>query len=361
LRANRKEPQCTPAEIDRLRNELRLATAETEKAQARAEETLAPVQASLLRANSELEGLRTELGSLRRAKHELEDEFELLQAQLDAAHEGVHHRNRLIDERGAELAGATALIGTLQSALETSRREHAEMQLAEVRLFRQLAPWIFKPTARNLRLLKTYRALRHSNEFDPCFYYIELSGRRADAHWILSDISSPTAGENGVIRTGRSIRSPTSARRPDVATAGVNPLLHYIRYGRYEEAAPSTEEQATQGTENSLNETAAAIPEVPSPDADDPPPVREGTTAVIDGEAPDGDDAIPFPAVKDAGERLFGETAAIAHLEALRSQGLSYLLLPNGSVEWLSKRVGFKRYLSTHYPKLSTAKERDAL
>ena len=109
------------------------------------------------------------------------------------------------------------------------------------------------------------------------------------------------------------------------------------------------------------SETATAIAERPSPDADDPPPVREGTTAIIDGEALDGDDAILFPAVKNASERPFGDTAAIAHLEALRSQGLSYLLLPNGSIEWLSRHVGFQRYLSTHYPKLSAAEERDAL
>ena len=47
-------------------------------------------------------------------------------------------RDRLIDERRAELAGATELIRTLQSALEASRRGHAEMQLAEVRVFRQV-------------------------------------------------------------------------------------------------------------------------------------------------------------------------------------------------------------------------------
>ena len=43
----------------------------------------------------------------------------------------------------------------------------------EVRRFRQLAPWIFKPTAHGTSdFLKTYRALRRSNEFDPCFYYV---------------------------------------------------------------------------------------------------------------------------------------------------------------------------------------------
>ena len=141
----------------------------------------------------------------------------------------------------------------------------------------------------------------------------------------------------------------------------MNPFLHYIRYGRYEEAAPSTEEQTTPATENLPSDTATAISEVPSPNADDPPPVQEGTTAIVDGEALDGDDAIPFPAVKNASERPFGDTAAIAHLEALRSQGLSYLLLPNGSIEWLSRRIGFQLYLSTHYPKLSAAEERDTL
>jgi len=360
LRAESQRAGLHAAEIDRLRNELHLATAETEMIQTRAEETLAEAQMGLMRTTSELEGLRAELGSVRRAKYELEHEFELLQAQLHAAHEDVHHRDRLIDERRAELAGATELIETLQSALETSRREHAEMQLAEVRRFRQLAPWIFKPTAHNLRFLKTYRALRRSNEFDPCFYYMsyqDVARARMDPlrHFIAHGWREGR-DPNQTFDTDAYLE-----RRPDVAAAGVNPLLHYVRYGRYEEDALSTEEQATPSIQNSPSETATVISEVPSPGADDRAAVREGTTAVINGEASNGDAAIPFPAVKDASERPFGDTAAIAHLEALRSQGLSYLLLPDGAMEWLSQRFGFQLYLSTHYPSLSAAEERDAL
>ena len=213
MRAESERADCTPPRLTGSGMNSTSRSAETEKTQARAEETLAEAQTGLVRTSSELEGLRTELGSVRRAKHELEDGLEQLQAQLHATHEDVHHRDRLIDERRAELAGATALIGTLQSALETSRREHAEMQLAEVRLFRQLAPWIFKPTARNLRLLKTYRALRRSNEFDPCFYYMsyqDVARARMDPlrHFVAH------GWKEGRNPTVPSIRSRTSSAVP---------------------------------------------------------------------------------------------------------------------------------------------------
>lgn len=359
LQAVSERAELQDAELERLRNELQLATAETERLQAQAEEKMAPMQAGLVRANSELERLRAELGSVRGAKHELEDALEQLQLQLHAAYEGMHLRDRLADERQAELADATALIGTLQSALETSRRGQAEMQLAEVRRFRQLAPWIFKPTAPNLRLLKTYRALRRSNEFDPCFYYMSYQDVALARMDPLRHFVAHGWGEgrnpNGTFDTDSYLE-----RRPDVADAGVNPFLHYIRYGRYEEAGASIEGRTPPAIDTSAGETATASPEVPSPD-DDRPSVREGMTAIVHGEAHSADGAIPFPAVENAAERPFGDTAAIAHLEALRSQGLSYLLLPGDSIEWVSRRSGFQRYLSTHFPKLSADDEQDAL
>jgi GT2 family glycosyltransferase len=354
------------AEIDRLRDELQFATADAEKAQARADQRLGPLQTGLVRANSEIEVLRNELGTVRRAKHELEDGLEQLQSQLHASHDGVHERERLLDERSAELADATAVLadattlnGTLQSALETSRREHAEMQLAEVRRFRQLAPWIFKPTPQNLRLLKTYRALKRSEEFDRCFYYMSYQdvarARMNPLRHFVAHGWKERRNPNRTFDTGSYLE-----RRPDVAAAGLNPLFHYIRYGRNEEAAAASEEQALPDIAHAPREIAQTVSKV-SLLAADTSSVREGTTAVVYGEELDGDDSIPFPAVANANERPFGDTAAVAHLEALRSQGLSYLLVRGASADWLSGRVGFRRYLSTHYPKVPAPDPSDAL
>ena len=90
-------------------------------------------------------------------------------------------------ELEAALDAHRALLHVLQSV--TNRRTSRRRTLS------QLGSWLFPPTPRKLSYLRRYLALRRSGEFDVDSYLLA---------------------------------------NPDVLAAGINPLMHYVQYGRQE-------------------------------------------------------------------------------------------------------------------------------
>jgi hypothetical protein len=86
--------------------------------------------------------------------------------------------------------------------------------------------------------------------------------------------------------------------------------------------------------------------------------IPSGATVLVAGK---GDDALlrlgdsrgfHFPSDDDgryAGYHPAGDTAAIAHLEALRARGADHLLLPKTTLWWLDHYHGFRRHLEDRY------------
>jgi hypothetical protein len=69
----------------------------------------------------------------------------------------------------------------------------------------------------------------------------------------------------------------------------------------------------------------------------------------------DGARGVHFPSAPDgryAGYHPSGDTAAIAHLEAMRAQGADHLLLPATTLWWLDQYQGLRRHLEERYEPL---------
>lgn len=168
------------AERSRLLSELEVARTELETA-----------RSEVARLHTELEALKSEAASERAAFDVLRDagraEENRLAAELETARthpKGLAaHTSRL----EAELAAHRALLQTLQSV--TKRRSSRRRTLS------QLGTWLLPPTRTKLNYLREYLRLRRSGEFDVDSYLLA---------------------------------------NPDVLAAGINPLMHYVQYGRRE-------------------------------------------------------------------------------------------------------------------------------
>jgi hypothetical protein len=69
----------------------------------------------------------------------------------------------------------------------------------------------------------------------------------------------------------------------------------------------------------------------------------------------DGARGVHFPSARDgryAGYHPSGDTAAIAHLEAMRARGADHLLLPATTLWWLDEYQGLRRHLEERYEPL---------
>ncbi len=179
-----RESAARQAEVDNERTRLRheLETARTNFENARAEVEFAHNELQMLRseAASEREALSAEHGVVRAEADGLVAELESARAHAD----GLAARTAELE---AALGAHTALLHRLQSV--SGRRT------SRWRTLSQLGTWLLPPTPRKLNYLRQYLALRGSGEFD------------VDAYLLGNH---------------------------DVLTSGINPLMHYVEYGRRE-------------------------------------------------------------------------------------------------------------------------------
>ena len=170
---------------------------------------------------TDLEAARTEVETARSDVALVRNEFEKLKS--DAASEratviaerdaGRTEEERLVAELEAarthteRLAAGTA---ELEAALDEQRallhalRSVTKRRNPRRRSLSQLGTWLLPPTPRKLNYLRRYMFLRWSGEFDVDSYLLA---------------------------------------NPDVLAAGVNPLMHYVEYGRAEGRQPFAEVQ----------------------------------------------------------------------------------------------------------------------
>lgn len=142
-------------------------------------------------ARNELNSLKVEAASERAALISERDAASAREARFRAELEAAHDRTERLEAETAELEvalqGQRALLGVLQAV--TNRRSLRRRSVS------QLGTWLLPPTPRKLRYLRQYLLLRRSGEFD------------ADSYLLAN---------------------------PDVIKAGLNPLMHYVEYGRSE-------------------------------------------------------------------------------------------------------------------------------
>ena len=168
------------ADLTRLLNELE--TARTDLENARSEIEL---------VHNELETLKSEAARGRAAfsaeRHAAQTEQDRLVAELEAART---HAEWLV-ARNAQLEAAFGAHGALLDAVQsvTGRRTTRRRSLSH------LGTWLLPPTRTKLGYLRRYLALRRSGEFDVDSYLLA---------------------------------------NPDVLAEGINPLMHYVQYGRAE-------------------------------------------------------------------------------------------------------------------------------
>ena len=168
------------AELTRLLNELE--TARTDLDNARSEIELVHNEREMLKsaAASERAAFSAEHDAAR-------TEQDRLVAELETARTHANGLAAHTAELEAALGAHRALLHSLQSV--TNRRTSRRRTLS------QLGTWLLPPTPRKLNYLRRYLALRRSGEFDVDSYLLA---------------------------------------NPDVLAAGINPLMHYVEYGRQE-------------------------------------------------------------------------------------------------------------------------------
>lgn len=249
------EAEQLRAERDGLREEVERVRAELTAA---ADELLAVADAELETSRAERDRLQAAVDEALEEHGELFLLLERVEAERDTAQAGeVRLRDELRTAR-AQAERLEADVVDLRAALNAQReRLHALQRVTRRRVPRrrtlsQLASWLLPPTPRKLNLLRLYLVLRWSGRFD--------------ADWYLL--------------TNR-----------DVAVAGVNPLMHYVEYGRREgrTGRPSRE----LGSLDEAPARPALEPGSPSTIAVDPAVAREFDAAFYRERYPDlsGSDA----------------------------------------------------------------------
>lgn len=236
LEASRAERRRLQAEIvDALEEQgqllvlvehLEAAVAKAEAARSEVERGLGDLENVKAEAEHERAALIAERDSARTEAARLVAELEVVRARADRLATGT-------GELEATLQAQQALLHVLRSM--TKRRSLRRRSLS------QLGTWLLPPTPRKLNYLRRYVLLRWFGEFDIDSY-------------LLSN--------------------------PDVLVAGINPLMHYIEYGR-EEGRGTGENvgrpNGTVGTDTSSLDAAlqqaeqfpSPTVEIPSADADD--------------------------------------------------------------------------------------------
>lgn len=177
----------TRAEVQRLSGRVR--TAEEEATAARAERD--SIGRELEIARSEAARLAAAAAVAESVEARVLVEQDRLEAELDASRTHAERLAAEVAERERELRGLRRLLDVLRSV--TGRRNQRRRSLSH------LGTWLLRPTPRRLGYLRRYFFLRWSGEFDVDSYLL---------------------------------------RNPDVLEAGLNPLMHYIEYGRSEGRQP---------------------------------------------------------------------------------------------------------------------------
>ena len=204
-----------------------------------------------------------------------------------------------------------------------------------LRSLTQFGSWLLRPTAARRRYISRYFRLRRSDLFDADFYV---------------------------------------SRYPDVSQAGLNPLMHYIEFGRREGREPvgsppelrSSTGRGPLGAGESVVRTGPKLPSTPA---------REVSAAALQkalaGHVPktsllavardaeggalslSGYRTVPFPRTEDGssgGSEATGNTALIANLEATRASGVEFLLVPASERQLLERNPRFRTHLVSRYP-----------
>jgi hypothetical protein len=208
------------AERTRLLNELEIARTGIESA--RSENELVHGELEILKsaAANERAAFSSERGAGRAEESRLAAELET--ARIHAA--GVAANTAQLE---AALDAHRALLHTLQSV--TKRRTLRRRTLS------QLGTWLLPPTPRKLNYVRQYLLLRWSGEFDVDSYLLA---------------------------------------NPDVLASGINPLMHYVQYGRREGRAVGgsiEESNAADTIEVSVSSPSATDSvggQVPSPEVE---------------------------------------------------------------------------------------------
>ncbi len=173
---------------------------------------------------NELELLRSEAGNDRAAliaeRDAARTEEERLAADFETVQTDAERLASRTEELEAALAGHKALVQVLQSV--SKRRTPRRRTLSH------LGTWLLPPTPRKLNYLRQYLLLRWSGEFDVDLYLLA---------------------------------------NPDVLAAGINPLMHYVQYGRGEGRAvdgsielPNAADAIEASSSDAIDPTGGQVP-----------------------------------------------------------------------------------------------------
>ncbi len=169
----------------------------------------AELDAELAHLLHELETARTDLENARSEIELVHDELEIMKsgaaserAAFSAEHDAARtEQDRLVEELATARAHAAAHTAELEAAVGAHKallnafQSVTNRRTSRRRTLSQLGTWLLPPTPRKLSYLRRYVALRRSGELDVDSYLLA---------------------------------------NPDVLAAGINPLMHYVQYGRGE-------------------------------------------------------------------------------------------------------------------------------
>jgi hypothetical protein len=207
----------------------------------------------------ELEAVRTELEMGRSEVEVVQNELKMLRA------EGANDRAALIAERDAARTEEARVVADLETmrtdaerlAARTSELEAAlDAHQALVHAFRSvsrrrtprrrtlshLGTWLLPPTPRKLNYLRQYLLLRRSGEFDVDSYLLSnpdvlAAGINPLMHYVQYGRGEDRAVDGSIepLRwTGEFDGDSYLRANPDVLAAGIDPLMHYVQYGHGE-------------------------------------------------------------------------------------------------------------------------------
>ena len=214
-------------------------------------------EAERTRLVTELEAARADLGRAR-------SEIEIFHSELGTTRGQSQRLVADLETARSQAARLTASAAHLEEALKAQRAlNHAVQSVTRRRTPRrrslsQVGTWLLPPTPRKLNYLRQYLVLRFAGNFD------------VDAYLLAN---------------------------PDVLAAGINPMMHYVEYGRAEGRQPS-------GIPQQLAESVA--------------PVAAGDNAAIDEE---GVAELPAtgPSAEHAGEAPADAAAGAGDADGTRS------------------------------------------